>query len=164
METTIAIIAILLGILGLVGSIIPALPGPPLSWLGVLCLYIWGGGTDAAGNPVSTRFLIIWLVITVVVTILDYVVPAYFTKLTGGSKAGSWGATIGIFAGLLFLPIGIIIGPFLGAFLGELLFAQKDGGSSLISATGAFIGFLFGTGMKLVVSGLLMYYIFVYSF
>ena len=34
----------------LIGSIAPGLPGPPLSWVGLLLIYIWGGGTDGAGN------------------------------------------------------------------------------------------------------------------
>ena len=58
METFIGILAILLGVVGIVGSIAPALPGPPLSWLGLLVLYIWGGGANAAGEPLSTTLLL----------------------------------------------------------------------------------------------------------
>ena len=94
METFVGILAIVLGALAIVGSIAPALPGPPLGWLGMLCLYIWGGGTNGAGEPMSTKFLLIWLGIVLVVSLLDYVVPAWFTKLTGGSKYGSWNADI----------------------------------------------------------------------
>ena len=83
METFVGILAIVLGALAIVGSIAPALPGPPLGWLGMLCLYIWGGGTNGAGEPMSTKFLLIWLGIVLVVSLLDYVVPAWFTKLTG---------------------------------------------------------------------------------
>ena len=71
METFVAIAAIVLGIIGIVGSIVPALPGPPLGWLGLLVLYIWGTGTNAAGDPMSTSFLLIWLGIVIVVSILD---------------------------------------------------------------------------------------------
>ena len=76
METFIAILALVLGIVGIVGSIAPGLPGPPLSWVGLLLIYIWGGGTDGAGNEMSLTFLLIWLAVTIVITILDYVVPA----------------------------------------------------------------------------------------
>lgn len=163
METTLAVCAILLGLLGIIGSIVPALPGPPLSWLGLLVLYIWGSGT-CDGAPLSSTRLFVWLGIVTVVTVLDYVVPAYFTKLTGGSKYGSWGAIIGLFLGLFLTPIGILLGTFLGAFLGELLFANKDAADSLKSALGAFIGFIFGTGMKLVCCGFLMYDIVLFAF
>ena len=164
METFIAILAIVLGLVGIVGSIAPGLPGPPLSWVGLLVLYLWGGGTDGGGDPMTLRFLLLWLAVTVVVTIVDYIVPAYFTKLTGGSKAGGWGAIIGLFAGLIVPPVGMIVGSLLGAFIAELVVAQKDTATSIKSALGAFLGFLFGTGAKLVAAGLMLFYIFVYAF
>ena len=164
METFIAILAIILGIVGIIGSIAPALPGPPVSWVGMLVLYIWGGGANGAGDPLTTKFLLIWLGIVIVVSILDYIVPAYFTKLTGGSKYGSWGAVIGLFVGLIYPPVGIILGSLLGAFLAELLFANKPAINSLKSALGAFLGFLFGTGLKLICSAVMLFYIIVYAF
>ena len=164
METFIAILALLLGIVGIVGSIAPGLPGPPLSWVGLLIIYLWGGGTDGAGNEMSLTFLLIWLAVTIVITILDYVVPAYFTKLTGGSKAGGWGAIIGLFAGLVYPPVGMILGSLVGAFVAELVFAKKDTVTSLKSALGAFLGFIFGTGAKLIASGIMLFYIFVFAF
>ena len=164
METFIAIVALLLGLVGIAGSILPGLPGPPLSWVGLLLVYLWGGGTDGAGEPMSLTFLLIWLAVTIVITIVDYVVPAYFTKLTGGSKAGGWGAIIGLFVGMFVPPVGIIVGSLAGAFIAELIFARKDTATSLKSALGAFLGFIFGTGAKLVAAGLMLFYIFVYSF
>ena len=164
METLIAIFAILLGTLAIIGSIAPALPGPPLGWVGLLILYIWGGGTNAAGETMSTTFLLVWLGIVIAVSLLDYVVPAYFTKLTGGSKYGSWGAIAGLFVGLIFPPVGMILGSLLGAFIAELLFADKDAMTSLKSAFGAFMGFLFGTGLKLICSAVMLFYIVIYAF
>ena len=164
METFIAILAIVLGRVGIVGSIAPGLPGPPLSWVGLLVLYLWGGGTDGGGDPMTLRFLLLWLAVTVVVTIVDYIVPAYFTKLTGGSKAGGWGAIIGLFAGLVYPPVGMILGSLVGAFVAELVFAKKDTVTSLKSALGAFLGFIFGTGAKLIASGIMLFYIFVFAF
>ena len=164
METFIAIAAITLGVLGIVGSIVPGLPGPPFGWFGLLVVYIWGGGTNADGNPMSTTFLLVWLGITIVVTVLDYVIPGYFTKLTGGSKYAGWGALAGLFLGLLFPPFGLIIGALLGAFVAELLFAEKNAKDSLKSALGAFAGFLYGTGIKLITCALMLFYIIVYAF
>ena len=163
-ETFIAILALLLGLVGIVGSIAPGLPGPPLSWVGLLILYLWGGGTDGSGEPMTLTFLLIWLAVTIVITIVDYVVPAYFTKLTGGSKAGGWGAIIGLFAGIFLAPVGMILGSLLGAFIAELVFAKKDTATSLKSALGAFLGFIFGTGAKLIAAGLMLFYIFVFAF
>ena len=164
METFIAVLAIILGIVGIIGSIAPALPGPPVSWVGLAVLYIWGAGTNGAGEPMSTSFLLVWLAIVLVVSLLDYLVPAYFTKLTGGSKYGSWGAIAGLFLGLVFPPVVMILGSLLGAFAAELLFAGKDAGESLKSAFGAFMGFLFGTGLKLICSAVMLFYIVIYAF
>ena len=164
MDTFISIVAIVLGIVGIVGSIVPALPGPPFSWLGMLVLYIWGSGTNAAGEPMTTTFLLIWLGVVILVSVLDYVVPAYFTKLTGGSKYGSWGAIAGLFLGMILPPVGIIVGSLSGAFLAELLFSDKKAEDALKSAFGAFMGFLFGTGLKLISCGVMLFYLVIYAF
>ena len=164
METFIGILAIILGVVGIIGSVAPGLPGPPLSWVGMLVLYIWGSGTNGAGDPMSTKFLLIWLAIVIVVSVLDYIVPAYFTKLTGGSKYGGWGAIVGLFVGLIYPPIGMIMGSLLGAFLAELTFGQKPAFASLKSAFGAFLGFLFGTGLKLICSAVMLFYLVIYAF
>lgn len=155
------IIAVILGVIGIVGSVVPALPGPPLSWIGLLFMYIWGG-TNASGEPMSLKFLIIWLAIATLVTIIDYFVPAFFTKISGGSKYAAWGAGLGLLAGMIIPPIGMIAGSIIGAFLAELIFSGKDASGSMKSAAAAFAGFILGTGMKLIVSGVMLYYIIVY--
>ena len=162
MSIVIIILAVLAGIVGIAGSVIPGLPGPPISWLGLLILYIWGNGTNAAGEPMALSFLLIWLAITIVVCVVDYVVPAYFTRVTGGSKAAGRGAIIGLIAGMFIPPVGIILGTLGGAFLAEFLVARKDGWQSAKSAIGALLGFLFGTGIKLIASGLMMYHIIIF--
>ena len=164
METFVAILAIILGIVGIIGSVAPALPGPPVSWVGMLVLYIWGSGANGTGEPMSTTFLLVWLGIVILVSVLDYSVPAWFTKVTGGSKYGSWGAILGLFLGLIYPPVGMILGSLLGAFAGELLFAGKDAAASVKSAFGAFLGFLFGTGLKLICCGVMLFYIVIYAF
>ena len=162
MSTVIIILAVVAGIIGIAGSILPGLPGPPVSWAGLLILFLWGNGTNGAGEPMSTTFLLVWLAVTVAVCIIDYVVPAYFTRVTGGSKAAGRGAIIGLIVGMLVPPVGIILGTLLGAFLAEFLVARKNGWQSTKSAVGALLGFLFGTGIKLIASGLMMYYIIVF--
>ena len=162
MSIVIIILAVLAGIIGIAGSILPGLPGPPVSWAGLLILYLWGNGTNGAGDPISTKFLLIWLAITIVVCVVDYVVPAYFTRITGGSKAAGRGAIIGLIVGMFVPPVGIILGTLGGAFLAEYLVARKDGWESSKSAVGALLGFFFGTGIKLIASGLMMYHIIVF--
>lgn len=156
------ILAVILGVLGIIGSVVPGLPGPPFSWVGILLMYFFGG-TDKAGDPMSLTLLFVLLGVTIVVTVMDYIIPAWFTKLTGGSKYASGGAIIGLFAGLVLpLPLGMVATSLLAAFLAELLFAGKDAGSSLKASFGAFLGFLSGTGIKLIASAVMLYYIIVF--
>lgn len=157
------IIAIIAGVAGIIGSIVPALPGPPVSWVGML-LAFFAKGLDKTGEPMSLTFLLIWCGIMIVVTILDYVVPAKFTRVSGGTKAASRGAMIGLLLGMFLTPIGMIVGSLIGAFAGELIFAGKGFTGSVKSSLGAFAGFLFGTGLKLISSGIMMYHIIIYAF
>lgn len=161
--TVLGILAIVAGVVGIVGSIVPGLPGPPVSWVGML-LAFFAKGLDKTGEPMTLTCLIIWCAVMVVVSVLDYVVPAKFTRITGGTKAASRGAIIGLLAGMFLTPVGMILGSLLGAFIAELIFAGKGIGASVKSALGAFVGFLCGTGLKLISSGLMMYYIIVYAF
>lgn len=139
---------------GILGCVLPIIPGPPLSYIGLLLLHF------TEKYQFSTRFLIIWAIITGVVYALDYVIPAWGTKKFGGSKRGVWGSIIGLIIGLFFFPpLGIIIGPFVGAVVGELT-SGKDSGTALKSGFGSFLGFLAGTLLKLIASGMMTWYFF----
>jgi uncharacterized protein YqgC (DUF456 family) len=143
----------LLWVVGLAGCFLPVLPGPPLAFVGLLLQQL----RDQA--PFSTRFLLIWLLITITVTVLDYWIPIYGTKKLGGTRAGVWGATIGLVVGFFLGPWGIIIGPFFGALLGELL-ANQDSNKAWKAAFGSFVGFLLGTVLKLAVTGIIGWHLF----
>ena len=155
MDIALAVLGTVLVLLGFIGSILPVIPGPPISWVGLLLLkwtdYITDHG-DAYGNA-----LWILLFFVILVTILDYVVPIMGTKKFGGSKRGVWGATIGVVVGLFFGPPGIIIGPFLGAYIGEITTGKKER-DALRAAWGSFVGFLLGVGMKLMVCGAILFF------
>jgi len=161
MNTALVVLAVIAGVIGIIGSIVPALPGPPISWLGILLMYFWGG-TNSDGQTMSLTILLVLLGVTIAVTVIDYVVPIYFTRLTGGSKYAGWGATIGLLVGMFIPPIGIILGTLLGAFIAELIFAGKSVGGSIKAAFGSFLGFLLGTGIKLIASCVMFYYILIY--
>ncbi len=146
MDIILTLFGLLFISLGLVGSLLPVLPGPPLSWVGLLFLYM----TDAVPNNHS--FLIITLLIALLIFILDYFIPAMGTKRYGGTKAGIIGTTIGLFVGLLSpIPGGIIIGPFVGAFIGEKT-NNADTNKALKAAFGSFLGFVTGTLLKFIVA------------
>jgi len=150
-----AIAGILLIVVGLFGSALPVLPGPPLAWSGYLLLKWTPYITDRQIGYETSLWILLFFV--VLVTVLDYVVPVWGTKKWGGSKAGMWGATIGLVIGLFLGPIGIIFGPFFGAFLGELISGKKQK-EALRAGWGSFLGFLLGVGMKLMVCGVILFF------
>ena len=138
-------------VVGMVGCILPAIPGPPLSYLALLLLQ----ATRFA--DFSVKFLVITAIITVIITVIDYILPMWGTKKWGGSRAGTIGSIIGLLVGLFFSPVGIIAGPFAGAVVGELI-AGRTTDAALRSGFGAFMGFIFGTVMKLTVCMVFSYY------
>jgi uncharacterized protein YqgC (DUF456 family) len=138
-------------IAGIIGCFLPVLPGPPLAFFGLLIQQL------KSPSPFSSRFIFIFLIVTILITILDYVIPVYSTKKFGGSKYGIWGCTVGLIIGLWLGPFGIITGPFIGALLGELI-ASTDPSQALKAATGSFIGFLAGTFLKLIVCFVMAWY------
>lgn len=133
-------------IIGILGSFLPILPGPPISWVGLLLLYL----TEAV--EINYWVLGITLFVAILVAILDYVIPAKGTKRFGGSSYGVWGTNIGLIVGIFApIPLGFIIGPFVGAFVCELIYNSTDHKRALKAATGSFIGFLASTFMKFMV-------------
>jgi uncharacterized protein YqgC (DUF456 family) len=139
-------------ILGIVGCVLPVIPGPPLSFLGLLLLHFSSYATF------SIEFLLVMGAIAIIVTIMDYIVPVWGTKKLGGSKAGMWGAAIGLVLGLIFFPpLGIIIGPFAGAVIGEAL-TGKDAANSFKAGLGSLLGLMIGIGLKLAASIAMTYY------
>lgn len=139
-------------LLGLAGCILPGLAGPPLSYVGLLLLHF------TEKYQFSTRFLIIWAVITLLVSLLENFIPIWGTKKYGGSKSAIWGSAFGLLVGLfVFPPIGIIIFPFIGAVVGELS-AGKETNEALRAGFGAFMGFVIALVMKLTVSGLMIFF------
>lgn len=158
---TLQIIAVALAVAGIVGSVMPVLPGPPLGWIAMLCVFFCNG-TNASGDPMTLTSLLIWLAITIVITILDYIVPSYMTKVAGGHKAASRGALIGMILGIFFTPVGMILGSLIGAFVGEFAFENSGAKESLKATIGTFLGFVCGTLMKLAVSAAMAWYVVVY--
>jgi uncharacterized protein YqgC (DUF456 family) len=133
-------------ITGLIGSFLPVLPRPSVSWVGLALLYF----TKAV--PANYWILGIALLITAVISVLDYVIPAKGTKRFGGSSYGIWGTNIGLVVGILApIPFGFLIGPFVGALIGELIYDFKDHNRALKAAAGSFVGFLASSFMKFVI-------------
>lgn len=154
LDTILIIGGIILVVLGIIGCIAPMLPGIPLSYLSIILLQF------TSKIDFSSEFLILWAIIVIVVQLLDYYIPIWGTKKLGGGTYGAWGCTIGIILGLfIFPPWGFIFMPFVCAVIGELL-DNKELKIALKAGAGAFVGFLAGTLIKLIVAITLSFYFF----
>jgi len=137
MDLLLVLVGFICMIIGIFGSFLPVLPGLASCWVGLLLLYL----TKAVEN--NYWVLGTTLLITVIITILDYIIPAKGTKKFGGSSYGVWGTNIGLIVGIIApIPFGVIIGPFVGAFVGELIYDSKNHQRALKAATGSVLGFL----------------------
>jgi uncharacterized protein len=143
--------AISLLLFGIIGCLVPVLPGPPLSYAGLILLHL------SRFASFSSEKLIILAVVAIVVTVMDYIVPIWGTRKFGGSKYGMRGATVGLIIGLFLGPPGIIMGPFIGAFVGELIY-KDDISYALKAGFGSLLGFLTGVGLKLAASFIITFY------
>jgi hypothetical protein len=150
---TLVVIGLIISLVGLVGCVLPFLPGPPLSFAALLILSLakdW--------EPFGPIFLIVMGVLAVAVSLLDYVFPAVGARKYGASKFGTWGSLAGMIAGLFVLSgLGVLIGGLAGAVAGELL-AGKQRDQAMRAGWGAFLGNLLGVGVKLALSGAMLFY------
>ncbi|AZI66534.1 DUF456 domain-containing protein [Kaistella daneshvariae] len=143
----ITLVSIILLVLGIIGTFLPVLPGLFLSLCGLL---IYKFGTDA---PISMIYIWIFVVLTALSAVLNYVIPARTNRKYGGTRWGSIGSVVGTLVGMFFIPIpfGFLIGMFLGVFIGELLHDSTDKKKAFNSTKGALIGFIYGTGFNFIV-------------
>ena len=142
------------GIVGILGAVLPILPGTIISFVGMFCAYF------TSDSEITSGQMWLWGIISAIIILLDYILPGYFSKVFGGTKAGITGATIGVIVGLFMGPIGIIAGPFIGAVVGEMMSQQKQPlDKALVVGFGSLLSFFVGSGMKLIAGGFMMYYI-----
>ena len=146
MDILLLSIGAILMVVGILGSFLPVLPGVPVSWLGLLLIFL------TPSVPMDYWFLGITFFVAVLIYGLNWIIPAMGTKRFGGSRSGMIGATIGLVVGLIApIPFGVIIGPFVGAFIGEII-NKSDRRSALKAAFGSFIGFLASSFMEFIVA------------
>lgn len=152
METVLIILAIIFLVGGLLGCVLPAIPGPPLSYAGLICFHL-------AMHSFSVRTIVIYGIITLVVTALDFIVPVWGAKVFGATKYGVYGSIIGMIAGIFLTPIGMIAGLLLGAILGDMYGGRKLS-DSIGSGVGTFLGTMAAMAIKLLVSGIMTFMVF----
>ena len=145
------VIAALLVLVGLAGTILPALPGLPLVFGGLL-LAAWTGGFQEVG----IGMIVVLAVLTVFSLAVDFWATALGAKRVGASRLAIIGAMLGTLGGLVLGPLGLLAGPFAGALAGELLHRRSvqhsDGGHAARIGFGTWMGILFGTVLKLALA------------
>lgn len=150
MDIVLIILGIILSLAGLAGCIVPGLPGPPLNFIGLLLIH-W------ACPAFTATFLVTWGILTVLVVVLDYMLPVWTAKKFGATRQGIVGSVAGMLIGLFFTPIGMIAGLIVGAMVGDMM-AGRSHSEAARSGIATFFGTLFSIGLKLVISGILFFY------
>lgn len=155
LNVLLTVFAIAFFIVGIIGCFVPALPGPPLAWIGLFIAKF------TSFNNIPLWLLIVTFAVVAGVTIFDYFSPTLLTKKAGGTKGATTGSTVGLIIGLFTGPWGVILGPFVGALIGEFLNNGKEFRPALKVAFWALLSFLLTTGIKLSV---VMTFIWIYIF
>ena len=140
------IVAVLLVIVGLAGTVLPALPGVPLIFIGVL-VAAWAEDFQR----ISGLTIGILGVLTVIGVVVDYVAAAMSAKRAGASRAGIAGAAIGTIAGIVTGLWGLLFMPLVGAAIGEFI-GHRDALRAGRVGVATWVGLLVGTVVKLAVA------------
>ena len=144
--TLLYVLAAILVLVGLAGVILPALPGIPLVFAGML-LAAWAGGFEQIGAGT----LVALGVLTLLSVAVDFWATAMGAKRVGASRMAIIGAVVGTLLGLFLGPLGLFLGPFLGALAGELLHGRRLDQAAKVGF-GTWMGIVFGIALKLMLA------------
>lgn len=136
-------VAGLLVFLGLAGVVLPALPGMPLLFAGLL-LAAWADGFQRVGWVMLT----VLGALTLLSFLVDFLATVFGAKRVGASRKALWGSVLGSVAGLFFMPIGLFVGPFVGALAGEYWHGRQLQQATKVGF-GTWLGIVLGTATKL---------------
>ncbi len=142
-QTILYMLAALLALVGLAGTIVPALPGLPLVFAGML-LAAWADGFE----QVSVWIIVLLGLLTLVSFAVDFWATAHGARRVGASRKAVLGAVLGTFAGLFFFPVGLLVGPFAGALIGEMLHGREWRQATKVGF-GTWIGVVLAVVLKL---------------
>ncbi len=149
------ILAVVFFTIGVLGTILPALPGAPLIWLGML---IYGFFVKFQNLPLV--FFIGQGLAVLLIFLIDYLASIWGVRRYGGSREAVWGSILGGLLGILVLgPFGLIFGPFIGAVAGEL-YRRSPLDKALEVGFGTLIGFLGGAVLKLAIEAVMIIWFF----
>ena len=129
--------------IGVIGIILPAVPGTPLIYIGLL-LAAWGDGFQY----VSIGTMIFLGTLTLVAFVVDFVSGSLGAKRVGASREAVIGAFLGAIAGIFFGFVGVFFGPFIGAVIGEFM-ARRNMEQAGVVGIATWLGFIFGVNLPI---------------
>ncbi len=136
-------LAVLMVLGGLAGAVLPALPGVPLVF-GGLVVAAWADDFQRVGWITLTLLG----VLTVASFAIDFAATAMGAKRVGASRLAIVGAALGALGGIFLGIPGLILGPFVGAVAGEML-SHGEWRKATQAGLATWMGLLFGTLAKL---------------
>ena len=142
-QTIYYVLAWALVLVGVAGTVLPALPGVPLVFAGML-LAAWAGDFEVVGPGM----LVLLGLMTALSVVVDFLAAALGAKRVGASRLAVVGAVLGTFVGVFFGPLGLLGGPFVGALVGELIHVRELRQATRVGI-GTWIGVVVGTVLKL---------------
>ena len=146
LQVVLWVTAVLLVVIGIAGLVLPAMPGPPLIFGGLL-LAAWIEDFAYVG----------WVALTLLGALaaltyaVDFAASATGASRFGASPRGVWGALLGGLVGIAFGPVGLLLGPFVGALLAELSL-QRPFAEVGRAGFGATLGVVVGAALKLALA------------
>lgn len=137
------LLAVALVLAGLAGSVLPALPGVPLVFAGLL-VAAWADDFQR----VSWWMIVLLGALTLLSIVIDLAATALGARRVGATRWAIAGAAIGTVVGLFLGLPGLILGPFMGAVAGELL-SHGEIQKATRAGVATWVGLIFGTLAKL---------------
>ena len=153
LEGITVVMSSILILLGLAGSVLPILPGPPLIFIGLFLLAL----IKHFSPPLTPTLVIILAIVTILLVVMDHIIPLLGAKRYGASKWGVWGSVLGMVIGIFWSPFAMLAGAIIGAVVAEWLVGKKKR-EALRAGWGVVMGTLIATILRLGVSGVMIYY------
>lgn len=156
-------ISVLLLLIWFVGCLLPIVPWPMIAFFWVLILHF------TSEEPFSRKFLVMRFIIHIIAIVFDNFIPSLWTKLFKWTKRWVWWSTIWIIFAIIWLPFlwivlwlfwvfWLLLWPFVWAYIWEMLHT-KNPKQAMRSALGSFFWFLSWTFLKIILTGIMAFYV-----
>ncbi len=140
------LVAAALVALGIAGLLLPAIPGAPLLFLGLVAA-AWAEGFTHVGLGT----LAVLALMALLAWGADFAAAAFGAHRFGATPRAAVGAALGTLVGLFFGLPGILLGPFVGAVTGEVL-GRRSLAEAGRAGFGATLGLVIGAAVKMALA------------